>query len=113
MIVGERHTVGVVGARGHTGAELVRIIGGHPGLELVFAGSRELAGQPVPGLDGHVFESIGPEDLAGREVDVVVLALPDGAARDFRWWPGRASGADRNRPGGPAGSPAAAWGRPR
>jgi N-acetyl-gamma-glutamyl-phosphate reductase len=83
MIVGERHTVGVVGARGHTGAELVRIIGGHPGLELVFAGSRELAGQPVPGLDGHVFESIGPEDLAGREVDVVVLALPDGAGGPY------------------------------
>lgn len=75
----DRRTVGVVGARGHTGAELVRLIAGHPSLDLVFAGSRELAGDPVPGHDGLVFESIGPGDLSAREVDVVVLALPDGA----------------------------------
>ena len=43
----DRRTVGVVGARGHTGAELVRLIAGHPSLDLVFAGSRELAGDPV------------------------------------------------------------------
>lgn len=76
-------TVGVVGARGHTGAELVRLIGSHPTLDLVFAGSRELAGEPVPGHDGLVFESIGPEDLAGRAVDVIVLALPDGAGDPY------------------------------
>jgi N-acetyl-gamma-glutamyl-phosphate reductase len=73
------HTVGVVGARGHTGGELLRLIQGHPTLELSFAGSRELAGEPIPGYDGMVFESIGPRDLPGRDVDVVVLALPDGA----------------------------------
>jgi N-acetyl-gamma-glutamyl-phosphate reductase len=77
--MGDVHTVGVVGARGHTGAELVRLIQRHPSLELSFAGSRELAGEPVPGYDGMVFESIGPEVLTGRDVDVVVLALPDGA----------------------------------
>jgi N-acetyl-gamma-glutamyl-phosphate reductase len=79
MTMSDRHTVGVVGARGYTGAELVRIIGAHPSLDLVFAGSRELAGEPVPGYDGMVFESIAPDDLPGRDVDVVVLALPDGA----------------------------------
>jgi N-acetyl-gamma-glutamyl-phosphate reductase len=73
------HTIGVVGARGHTGGELLRLIQGHPSLDLSFAGSRELAGEPAPGYDGMVFESIGPDDLPGRDVDVVVLALPDGA----------------------------------
>jgi N-acetyl-gamma-glutamyl-phosphate reductase len=74
--------VGVVGARGHTGTELVGLIRGHPSLDLSFAGSRELAGEPVPGHE-MVFESIGPDDLAGRDVDVVVLALPDGAGDPF------------------------------
>jgi N-acetyl-gamma-glutamyl-phosphate reductase len=75
----DRYTVGIVGARGYTGAELVRLIDGHPSLELVFAGSRELAGERVPGHEELSFESIGPEELADRQVDVVVLALPDGA----------------------------------
>ncbi|HEU4915219.1 MAG TPA: N-acetyl-gamma-glutamyl-phosphate reductase [Acidimicrobiia bacterium] len=75
----DRHAVGVVGARGHTGAELVRLIGAHPSLDLVFAGSREMAGEEVPGQDGLRFESMEPDLLAGREADVVVLALPDGA----------------------------------
>jgi N-acetyl-gamma-glutamyl-phosphate reductase len=79
----ESHSVGVVGARGHTGAELVRLISDHPSLELVFAASRELAGEPVPGRDDVVFESIGPDDLAGRDVDVIVLALPDGAGGPY------------------------------
>ena len=79
----ERHAVGVVGARGHTGAELVRLIRDHPSLELVFAGSRELAGMPVPGLNDVQYESIGPEDLAGRDLDVVILALPDGAGNPY------------------------------
>ncbi|HEX2405119.1 MAG TPA: N-acetyl-gamma-glutamyl-phosphate reductase, partial [Acidimicrobiia bacterium] len=79
----ERRTVGVVGARGHTGAELVRLIGGHPSLQLVFAGSRELAGKPVPGLDGAVYESIDPDDLSGQDLDVAILALPDGAGDPY------------------------------
>jgi N-acetyl-gamma-glutamyl-phosphate reductase len=79
----ERHTVGVVGARGHTGAELVRLITDHPSLQLVFAGSRELADQPVPGIDDVAFESIGPEDLSGQDLDVAILALPDGAGDPY------------------------------
>lgn len=42
-------TVGIVGARGHTGAELMRLIVAHTLLELVFVSSRELAGQRVAG----------------------------------------------------------------
>lgn len=39
--------VGLVGARGHTGRELLRIIANRPDMELAFASSRELAGQAV------------------------------------------------------------------
>lgn len=79
----DRYRVGIVGARGHTGAELVRLIRDHPSLDLVFAGSRELTGRPVPGLDGALFESLGPDDLASRKVDAVFLALPDGAGDPY------------------------------
>lgn len=81
--MGERHLVGVVGARGHTGAELVRLVLGHPRLDLAFAGSRELAGQPVPGQDEVRFESIGPDDLSDTGIDALFLALPDGAGDGY------------------------------
>ena len=76
----ERHRVGVVGARGHTGSRLIPLISGHPSLELAFAGSRELAGQQVPETEEAHFEAIDPSRLSDFDVDAVVLALPDGAA---------------------------------
>src|ERR1700735_5183311 len=80
-----RKRIGIVGARGHTGAELIRLIAGHPALELVFVSSRELDGQRV---DAHVAEYRGElrysspthEELTGLGADVVILALPNGKA---------------------------------
>ena len=74
----DTYRVGVVGARGHTGAELLRIIERHPYLDLDFAGSRELAGESVPSFADLTFENLGPEDVAERDLDAVFLALPDG-----------------------------------
>lgn len=77
--------IGIVGARGHTGAELIRLVSAHPALELAFVSSRELDGQRV---DTHVSEYRGelcysaPDhaDLPSLGADVVVLALPNGKA---------------------------------
>ncbi|MGH3649846.1 MAG: N-acetyl-gamma-glutamyl-phosphate reductase [Acidimicrobiia bacterium] len=74
----EVFAVGVIGARGHTGAELMRILSNHPSVEVELAGSRELAGQGVPSIDGLEYESLDPEEVAERELDAVFLALPDG-----------------------------------
>lgn len=74
----EKFRVGVIGARGHTGAELMRILGDHRHLEVDFAGSRELEGQPVPAIEGLSYESLDPEGVAARVLDAVFLALPDG-----------------------------------
>lgn len=74
----ETHRIGVIGARGHTGAELMRILDAHPYIEVAFAGSRELAGEPVPSIDGLTFENLGPDEVAQRELDAVFMALPDG-----------------------------------
>lgn len=74
----ETFRLGVVGARGHTGAELMRILDRHPYVEVAFAGSRELAGEPVPSGHGLVYENLAPEDVARRQLEGVFLALPDG-----------------------------------
>lgn len=70
--------VGVIGARGHAGAELMKILGRHPSLSVDCAGSRELAGQDVPGVDGLKYESLGPEEVAARQLEALFMALPDG-----------------------------------
>ncbi len=80
--------IGLVGARGHTGRELLRLIAARDDVELAFASSRDLAGQPVhdvaPELTtGLVFEALAPEAVAARGVDAVILALPNGAAGPF------------------------------
>jgi N-acetyl-gamma-glutamyl-phosphate reductase len=80
--------VGLVGARGHTGRELIRLIAGHPELMLAYAVSREWAGRPVSDIapedkDECVFEALTPDEAAKRRADVVILALPDGAAAEY------------------------------
>ncbi|GAB2584612.1 N-acetyl-gamma-glutamyl-phosphate reductase [Dyella jejuensis] len=79
--------VGIVGARGHTGAELIRLVAAHPALELAYVSSRELDGQRV---DAHVAEYRGelrytapaPAGLPALDADIVVLALPNGKASE-------------------------------
>jgi len=84
--------VGIVGAAGYTGSELVRLIHGHPRLELTYVAARERAGQKletavpstagVPGLGDRVlepFDAARAGDLRGR-CDVVFLGLPHDAS---------------------------------
>ena len=80
--------IGLVGARGHTGRELIRILSARDDLALGFAVSRSNAGQPVtemaPEADPSlVFEALTPEDIAARGADAVILAMPNGAAADY------------------------------
>lgn len=84
----EKKTIGIVGARGHTGVELIRLIARHPALQLAFVSSRELDGQRV---SDHVAEFCGdlryanlsPDAVAAQRADAVVLALPNGKAGEF------------------------------
>jgi len=78
-------TVGIVGARGHVGAEFIRLVAGHPGFELAFVSSRELDGQRVADhIDGVApglrYESRSLDALPALGVDALVLALPNGMA---------------------------------
>jgi N-acetyl-gamma-glutamyl-phosphate reductase len=80
--------VGLVGARGHVGAELVALIAGHPSLDLAFVGSRELAGQRLadhaPAWRGELrYSAPAPAQLPDLGADAVILALPNGKAADW------------------------------
>ncbi len=81
-------TVGIVGARGYTGAELIKLVAAHPQLELAFVSSRELEGQGVSGhVEGFVgdlrYENLSHDQVAGKQADAVVLALPNGKASEI------------------------------
>ncbi len=74
----------MLGASGYTGGELLRLLAGHPELEVSYATSREYAGRPIhyahPHLRGYYrglrFERLNPD--RALEADVVFSALPHG-----------------------------------
>lgn len=81
--------VGIVGARGHVGAELIRLIAAHPRFVLHFVSSRERDGErvadymsePRDGVGGDLrYSAPAHEDLPTLGADAVVLALPNGKA---------------------------------
>ncbi|KAI9224259.1 Aspartate/glutamate/uridylate kinase [Blastocladiella britannica] len=77
--------VGLVGARGFTGQELIAILNKHPSLNLVksLSRSQELVGTPVELYVKSTvnYESLTPADVSKTtDVDAWVLALPNGAA---------------------------------
>lgn len=69
--------VGIYGAAGYTGQELIHLLTGHPQAALMFATSNQDAGQPVPGTALHYqrHDAVTPDD-----VDAVFLALPHTAS---------------------------------
>jgi N-acetyl-gamma-glutamyl-phosphate reductase len=82
-------SVGIVGASGYAGAELLRLVAGHPNLELAWATGDTQAGTPIaelyPSLLGAypdtTFRSYDPADAEG--LDVVILALPHGKSQEL------------------------------
>ncbi len=77
--------VGIVGASGYGGAELLRLLKAHPGVEVVGFSSRKYEGKPLsaawPQLwDSRPFHS--QEEVLDR-AEVVFLALPNGLAMEL------------------------------
>ena len=78
--------VGIVGASGYAGAELLRLCAAHPELELAWATGDSQAGTPVASLypslaavtGDLVFDRFEPGMVDGT--DAVFLALPHGAS---------------------------------
>jgi len=81
-----RVPVGIVGASGYGGVQLVRLLMDHPEVELVYLGGESSAGKPLADLYPHLahiinqqIEAVDPETIAGR-CEVVFLSLPNGLA---------------------------------
>ncbi|KAM3092646.1 N-acetyl-gamma-glutamyl-phosphate reductase [Phormidesmis sp. 146-35] len=81
-----RVPVGVVGASGYGGVQLVRLLMDHPNLELVYLGGDSSAGQEFSSLYPHlahrVSQQIEPIDLykIADRCQAVFLSLPNGLA---------------------------------
>lgn len=81
--------VGVIGASGYTGAELLRLCAAHPAFSVEVATGDTQAGTPVPELYPNlaaaypdlVFERYRPEVADG--LDLVFLGLPHGASQEL------------------------------
>lgn len=84
----EKKKIGIVGATGYTGSELVRILTRHPGVEIAAITSQSRAGEAFsevhPFLQGIADQRLGTiEQLDEHELDLVFLALPHGVSMDF------------------------------
>jgi N-acetyl-gamma-glutamyl-phosphate reductase len=84
----KRFQLGLVGARGYVGSELIRLVAAHPDFELNFVASREREGQflsehePVPDISLR-YSNPTVAEAAALGVDALVLALPNGKAGEF------------------------------
>lgn len=77
----------ICGGSGYTGAELLRILGGHPRVKVVAATSERSAGKSVAEVHGHlrrysdiVLEPLDRQSLLKR-ADFFFMALPHGASQ--------------------------------
>ena len=81
-----RVRVGVLGAVGYTGGELIRVLLGHPEAEIVFANSESNAGNPVSdvheGLIGEC-ELRFTDEMPFDQVDVVFFCFGHGKSEAF------------------------------
>jgi len=78
---------GVVGATGYAGAELVRLLSGHPGAELAAISSVSFEGKPLSEVYPayyHLCDMVcGTQSEVVEKSDVVFAALPHGLSQEL------------------------------
>ncbi len=80
------HVVGVVGASGYGGAELLRLLDGHPALEVGVVSAHRHAGQAVVDLFPNLRTDamfVEPDVDALASCDLIFLATPHAAAMEL------------------------------
>lgn len=81
--------VGIVGASGYGGVQLIRILMEHPEVEIVYLGGDSSAGKPYTDLYPHLIHKVGLNvepidiDVIASRCEVVFLGLPNGIACDL------------------------------
>ncbi|NJN74172.1 MAG: N-acetyl-gamma-glutamyl-phosphate reductase [Limnothrix sp. RL_2_0] len=82
-------SVGIVGASGYGGVQLVRLLNDHPQVELTYLGGNSSAGKPYAEIYPHVGHRIKMNveaidlDVIAERCEVVFLGLPNGLACKF------------------------------
>lgn len=75
---------GIIGSTGYAGAELARLLLGHPEAEIVWYGSRSYVGQEYASIYRNMFRMVDAECLddnmeaLSEEADVIFTATPQG-----------------------------------
>jgi len=79
--------VGIIGANGYTGYELMRLLADHPKADIVYTASRSMAGRFVAtlyptlgGAYGDMRYEAPNAGVAAKKCDLVFTALPHGAS---------------------------------
>ena len=81
--------VGIIGATGYAGGELVRLLYGHKDVEIKWYGSRSYVAQKYASVYQNMFQIV--EDVCkddnlkqlAKEVDVIFTATPQGFLAEF------------------------------
>jgi N-acetyl-gamma-glutamyl-phosphate reductase len=80
-------SIGILGATGYTGVELLRLLNDHPSARVRTLTSERYAGQPIASVFPHLqgrelprLSKVGDEDIGG--LDVVFGCLPHGTTQD-------------------------------
>ncbi|CCE64915.1 hypothetical protein TPHA_0J00930 [Tetrapisispora phaffii CBS 4417] len=81
--------VGIIGARGYTGRNIVSLINGHPYLEISHVSSRELKGKKLEGYTKAdiTYDNLTIDDIksleANHKIDLWIMALPNKVSEPF------------------------------
>src|SRR5438093_11552686 len=75
MNINARVPVGVLGASGYVGQELLRLLAGHPGATVAFATAESAAGERRGGI-----ALVRIEDAPLARAEIVLSALPHGVS---------------------------------
>lgn len=79
--------VGIIGAAGYTGGELIRLLINHPHVKIIYAHSKSNAGKAIHEVHGDLVGvtdlrfSPAPESM--EEIDLLFLCVGHGEAREF------------------------------
>ncbi|OMJ13350.1 Protein ARG5,6, mitochondrial [Smittium culicis] len=84
-----KKSVGLIGARGYTGHELIKLLDSHPNFNLSVVSSRELVGKNVDSYTSSniTYSNLSPLDVSNLTksncVDTWILALPNKVSAPF------------------------------
>ncbi|MFM7451639.1 MAG: N-acetyl-gamma-glutamyl-phosphate reductase, partial [Actinomycetota bacterium] len=80
--------IGVLGASGYAGGELLRLLSGHPDFEVRYIAAGSNAGEKITDLHSHLI-TYGDQRFSGTDVgainncDLIFLALPHGQSAEI------------------------------